>query len=262
MLFSLVYPGCTCFLLFVCHRTSVCGPAGDAAAYNFAAKNSRWAKKPISGFSTFLFANILFSLFFTFFPFSCRRTLLVGLSRGGLTLHPWNELWLFTGGGARAEPSFRYRAPRVSGPTLGSSGRPADCFQPLALPGPLLLLCLVDRRLPLLHLTLRPFLPPVSHGSIASSTQRWHPGPLQLTVYSVCPGMTNWGPAGLLMTLPLLHNDCLYHQSSWFGLQCFLNWWLVFTTLIPFFYLMKKLYKIRHSLWVGGILFSAAGALL
>lgn len=41
MLFSRVYPGCTCFLLFMCHRTSVCGPAGDAAAYNSAAKNSR-----------------------------------------------------------------------------------------------------------------------------------------------------------------------------------------------------------------------------
>lgn len=240
MLFSLVYPGCTCFLLFVCHRASVCGSVGDAAPYNLAAKNSRWAKKPLSGFATFLFAIVLFFyflfyfLFFTFFPFSCRRTLLVGLSPGGLTLHPWNELWLFTWGDAGAEPSFRYRAPRLSGPTLGSSGRPADCFQPLAFPGPLLLLCLVDRRLPLLHLTLRPFLPPVSHGSIASATQRWHPSPLQLTVYSLCSGMPDWGPAGLLIKLPLLHRDCLYRQSSWFSLQCFLNWWLVFTALIPF----------------------------
>lgn len=57
------------------------------------------------------------------------------------------------------------------------------------------------------------------------------------------------------MTLPLLHNDCLYHRSSWFSLQCFLNWWLVFTTLIHVFYLMKDLSKIR-----GGIIFSATGA--
>lgn len=49
---SFVYAGCTCFLLFVCHRTSVCGPAGDAAAYNFAAKNSWWATNPPGEFST------------------------------------------------------------------------------------------------------------------------------------------------------------------------------------------------------------------
>lgn len=36
------------------------------------------------------------------------------------------------------------------------------------------------------------------------------------------------------MTLPLLHNDCLYHRSSWFSLQCFLNWWC-FYYFNPFF---------------------------
>lgn len=33
--------GCTCFLLLVCNRTTVCGAPGDAAAYNIAAKNIR-----------------------------------------------------------------------------------------------------------------------------------------------------------------------------------------------------------------------------
>lgn len=235
----------------MCHRTSVCGPAGDAAAYDFAAKNFRWAKKSLSGFSTFLFAFILFFCFFCFFtriPFSCRRTLLVGLSHGGLALHPWNELWLFTRRGAGAKPSFRYGAPRVSGPTLGSSGRPADCFQPLALSGPLLLLGVVDRRLPLLHLTFWPFLPPVSHGSIASAAERWETGPLQLNGV-LCLSRNGWlgGPAGLLMTLPLLHNDCFYHQSSWFSLQCFLNWWLVFTTLIPRFFIWWRNFMGRRN---------------
>lgn len=35
------YPGCTCFLLLVCNRTTVCGTTGDVATYNFAAKNFR-----------------------------------------------------------------------------------------------------------------------------------------------------------------------------------------------------------------------------
>lgn len=49
MQFPLVFSGCTCFLLFVCHSSSVCGPAGDAASYNPAAKDSRWATNPLWG---------------------------------------------------------------------------------------------------------------------------------------------------------------------------------------------------------------------
>lgn len=249
---SLFFPGCSCFLLFVCHRTSVCGPAGDAAAYHVAAKNFRWAKKSLSGFSTFLFAFILY--IYIFFYFSCRGTLLVGLSHGGLALHPWNELWLFTWGGAGGEPSFRYGAPRVSGPTLGSSGRPADCFQPLALSGPLLLLGVVDRRLPLLHLTVRPFLPPVSHGSIASAAERWETGPLQLNGV-LCPGMADWGacwPADDTAPPPqwlFLPSELLVQPS-------------VLPQLMTRFYDFNPLVFIlfdEETLWGGGMLFSATG---
>ena len=48
--------------------------------------------------------------------------------------------------------------------------------------------------------------------------------------------LTDWGPAGLPTPPPPLNNDCLYDQSSWFSLQCFLNWWLVFTPLILFLF--------------------------
>lgn len=181
--------------------------------------------------------------FFTLFPFSCRRTLLVGLSHGGLALHPWNELWLFTRRGAGAKPSFRYGAPRVSGPTLGSSGRPADCFQPLALSGPLLLLGVVDRCLPLLHLTFRPFLPPVSHGSIASAAERWETGPLPLNGV-LCLSRNGWlgacWPADDTAPPPqwlFLPSELLVQPSV---LPQLMTRFYNFNPL--FFYLKKKLY--------------------
>lgn len=120
----------------------------------------------------YLQIQAVFSLGVFFSFFNHRWTLLVGLSCGRPALHPWNELWLFVWGGTNSspDPSFsdRNRSPGVSSPAVSGSGRPADCLQPLAFPGPLLLLCLVDRCLPLLHLPLWPLLPSVSHGGIAS----------------------------------------------------------------------------------------------
>lgn len=39
---STFHLGCTCFLLFVCYCTTICGTPGDVATHNLAAKNLRW----------------------------------------------------------------------------------------------------------------------------------------------------------------------------------------------------------------------------
>lgn len=121
----------------------------------------------------------------------------MGLSWRRSALHPRNELWLCDGGGTSSSPntslSGRNGSPGISSPAVRGPGRPADCLQPLAFPGPLLLLCLVDCCLPLLHLPLRPLLPSVSHGGIASATQQWQPEPHRATVRSTWSEGTDWG---------------------------------------------------------------------
>lgn len=182
-------------------------------------------------FQFFVFASIL-KLFFS--PAVCfydRWTLLVGLFCGRPALRPWNEFWLFDWGGANS--SARNRSPGISSPAVSGSGRPADCLQPLTFPGPILLLCLVDCCLPLLHLPLWPLLPSASHGSIASTAQQADPH--WATVYSASE-MTEWvgaieacwwlGSTAPPFPLPSLwppYNDLPYHQSSWFTFQCFLH---------------------------------------
>lgn len=115
-----------------------------------------------------------------------RWTLLVGLSWRRPALHPWNVFWPWDGGAATSSPntsfSGRNRSPGLSSPAVSGPGRPADCLQPLAFPGPLLLLYMVDCGLPFLHLPLWPLLPSVSNGGIASPTQQWQPDPHRATV--------------------------------------------------------------------------------
>lgn len=118
-----------------------------------------------------------------------RWTLLVGLSWRRPALHPWNELWLCDGGGTRSGPntsfSGRNRSPGVSSPAVDGPGGPADCLQPHAFPGPLLLLYLVDCCLSVLHLPLWPLLPSVSNGGIASATHKWQPDLHRASVHSI-----------------------------------------------------------------------------
>lgn len=198
-----------------------------------------WCFPEISTFKLKLFACFFNSVFL--FSYRHRWALLVGLPYGRPALHPWNELWLFDWGGTNssADSSFsdRNRTPSVSSSAVSGSGRPANCLQPVAFPGPLLLLCLVDCCLPVLHFSLWPLLPSVSHGGIASPAQQCWPRPWQGHCAS---GLirTEWehhrpiidpAPQLLLSLLPSLwppHNHWPYHQSSWFNIQCFLYRWL------------------------------------
>lgn len=178
---------------------------------------------------------------------------MVGLSWRRPALHPWNELC--DGGGTSSRPntsfSGRNGSPGVGSPAVSSPGRPADCLQPLALPGPLFLLCLVDCRLPLFHLSLWPLLPSVSHGGIASLTQQWQSDSHRATLCSAWSERTEWGwgateaywwllhTSFFLSSLWPPHNDWPYHQSSWFNFQCFLHSWLCellsLFLLLPFY---------------------------
>lgn len=47
-------PGRSCLLLSMCDRSAVCGATGDAAAYNFAAKDIRWADQVCCSSAAFL----------------------------------------------------------------------------------------------------------------------------------------------------------------------------------------------------------------
>lgn len=156
-----------------------------------------------------------------------RRSLLVAPPHGGAALHPPHGLFATAG---TTSASGRGGGPGVGGPAVHGSWGPADRLQPPTVPGALLLLRLVDRRLPLLHLPLRPLLPPVSHGSVAPAafhcggeggrTGRgrgalplWDtqtPPPPHRRPLDLCP---DWS------LLPLTVTD---HISSWFSnLQCF-----------------------------------------
>lgn len=191
--------------------------------------------------SLYLHIQAVFSPAVFFFFFYHRWSFLVGLSCGRPALHTWHELWLFDWGSTNSpNPSVsdRNRSPCISSPAVSGSGRPADCLQPLAFPGPILLLCLVDCCVPLLHLPLWPLLPSVSHGGIASTAQQQQqPDPHWATV-CLASEMTEWAGATeaywwLCSTTPPFplpslwppHNDWPYHQSSWFNFQCFLHRW-------------------------------------
>ena len=170
-----------------------------------------------------------------------RWTLVVGLSWRRPAVHPWYELCDGRGTNSGPNTSFsgRNRSAGVGSPAVNGSGEPADCLQPLAFPGSLLLLCLVDCCLPLLHLPLWPLLPSVSHGGIASPAIKRQRGAHRVTVCSAWSERTGWwqqkpiddsAPRHLLSLLPPSffqppHNDWAYHQSSWFNM-CFLHRWL------------------------------------
>lgn len=185
MLFlSTFHLGCTCFLLFVCYCTTICGTPGDVATHNLAAKNLRWVIYCLVNIYFFMFkishvpptsGYISFSppIFLNYY----RWSLLVGLSWRRPALHPWNELGLYNGWSTNSSYGDRNRSPSISSSALSGPGRPADCFQPLAFPGPLLLLHLVDCCLPFLHLPVWPLLPSVSHGGIASPGHWCHQPP-------------------------------------------------------------------------------------
>lgn len=148
-----------------------------------------------------------------------RRPLLVAPPYGGAALHPRNGLFDrgATGGSAAPGASDRGGGPGVGGPAVYGSGGPADRLQPPAVPGALLLLRLVDRRLPLLHVALRPLLPPVSHGSIAPRPLRRREGKEEgWGVHCLTPPSIPTDPLDLCQDssrLPLTVTD---HISSWF----------------------------------------------
>lgn len=56
--FSFPLSGRTCLLLPMCDSSSVCGTAGDAAAYNFAAKDIRWAEQTCSSAAFRVVVNV------------------------------------------------------------------------------------------------------------------------------------------------------------------------------------------------------------
>ena len=126
--------GCTCFLLLVCNRTTVCGTPGDAAAYDFAAKNLRWVSAQCLFFLPVTISRCLSeyqAICFPHFDYN-RWSLLVGLSWRRPAMHPWNGLWLSDGGRTNSNPntsfSGRNSSPGIGGPTFNGSGGPADCF--------------------------------------------------------------------------------------------------------------------------------------
>ncbi len=158
--FVFPHTGRPSLLLLVRNSSSVHCTSGDAVAHYFAAKDIRWVHWGSSGHVLDCPGRV--SWIFQTLVLTPRWILLGDLPRREFAVSVKWELEPRRGGTRRDAGLSN------GGPAVGCSRGAEDCFLPLAFSRAPILLHLVDCRMPVLHLSLRPLLPPVSDGCIAS----------------------------------------------------------------------------------------------